>query len=198
MGSLWRTKFYPTLLERDVAKISIHKSFDPTSRSHENDVAILRFVTALPQKAVDIGPIEIRNNNNTNGLTGYVSSWGDTNKNMPTEFSDALMKINVEVSTADKCRTLVGSLSPGQICVTTRVIGSTCYGDLGAPFVSDGKLIGFVSEEKACTEKAGQPIILTSAAYHKKWIDANGGMNLKSLSSVLLIAISILVTIIRR
>lgn len=190
LGSLWRTKFYPTLLERDVAKITIHKSFNAASSSHENDIAILRLVTAIPQNAVDIGPLEIRNNNNTNALVGRVTSWGDTSKSMPTVFSEVLKKIDVSVQTADKCRTLVSTLSPGQICVTTNTAGSTCYGDLGAPFVVNRQLIGFVTEEKACNEAIGQPIILTSAAYHKRWIDANAGLNLKSFSALLLLVIS--------
>ncbi|XP_063700894.1 brachyurin-like [Culicoides brevitarsis] len=182
MGSLWRSKFYPTLLERDIAKITIHKSFNSDSSNHENDLAILRLVTALPQVARDIAPIELRASNNTNNLIGKISSWGDTNPEMPTEFSDVLKKIDVSVQTADKCRNLIGTLAPGQLCVTTRTNGSTCYGDLGAPFIVDRQLVGFVSEEKACGLTSDQPIVLTSVAYHKRWIDANAGVNLKSFS----------------
>lgn len=184
-------------MERDVSKITIHKSFNSLSSSHENDLAILRLVTAVPQNAFDIGPIEIRNNNNTNNLQGKVSSWGDTNKNMPTVFADVLKRIDVRVETSDKCRTLVGSLSPGQICVVTNTAGSTCYGDLGAPFVVNRQLIGFVSEEKACNDSTAQPIVLTSAAYHKRWIDANAAVNVKSFSTLLLLTIATLLVTLR-
>uniref|UniRef100_A0A336M1B0 CSON007138 protein n=1 Tax=Culicoides sonorensis TaxID=179676 RepID=A0A336M1B0_CULSO len=193
LGSLWRTKFYPTLLERDVSKITIHKDFDRTSSRHSNDVAVLRLILAIPQNAIDIAPLRIRNSTNTNALSGRVSSWGDTSKLTPLVYADVLTRIDVTVQTADKCRTIAPTLSVDQICVTTNTNGSTCNGDLGAPFVAFNELVGFVTHEKACNYESGQPIVITSAAYHKKWIDTNHGLSLKSMSAIFLIAISFLI-----
>lgn len=184
-------------MERDVAKITIHKNWDSRSNLHENDLAIMRLVTSVPQNALHIDPIVIRNNNNTNALSGTITSWGDTAAGLPTVFSDVLVKIDAKTDTADKCRTLVPNLTNGQICVTTRTTGSTCSGDLGAPFVVSGQLVGFVSEEKACKNSFEQPVVMTSVAYHKRWIDANAGMNLKSLSMFMLFIISSIVIIFR-
>jgi len=157
----------------DVQTVTNHPKYVGSTRTYDNDIAILLLVAPVPFSS-SVGPACLPNpDTDYAGRDALLSGWGATA--WKGDGSDTLLKVVMPVATHDYCKSYwrTGYSSAPRVCTTDLEGKDTCQGDSGGPLVVQNQgsfdLVGIVSSGYKCA--AGMPGLYTEVAAFLPWIN---------------------------
>nr|XP_022920347.1 brachyurin-like [Onthophagus taurus] len=155
----------------------IFEHADYNAETLENDIALIELPHSVPlNDKINIIPLPFlcaMFDSYTNKI-GTISGWGktsDRSQYQPKQLRSAITKIidNVECSNYFNFGFDIRNTN---ICTDGKDgFGSICHGDVGAPLVIDGVLVGIASfiHQNGCDSKT--PSVYTRVSHYVSWID---------------------------
>nr|XP_032525047.1 trypsin alpha-3-like [Danaus plexippus plexippus] len=152
---------------REVVK---HPEFVETPRKNDIAVVILQEVFRL-SGSLNIMYLPPKNIDIPNGIPATVVSWGFESEQGPIH--NSLMAITLTTVPLEQCQQIYADdadikINEAVICANAANSG-VCSGDMGAPLVSGGVLIGVASNHKGCGSQ-NYPDVFTRIDAYVDWI----------------------------
>ncbi|XP_053687161.1 trypsin-like [Sabethes cyaneus] len=165
LGTLINSNSTTNATVRTVTNVWPHGDFNSTLRI--NDLAVLR----LNNNVTNITPASFGASTPAVNRSCDLFGWGaNTTTGRPATTLQRI-KLQVQSSSSAHClKTAGANLTSGMLCAGDLQVGrGACPGDLGAPFICDGRLFGVLSTAGGCGAANGTSIF-TDTTKFTSWI----------------------------
>ncbi|KAH8241318.1 hypothetical protein KR032_007846, partial [Drosophila birchii] len=178
-----RTHCSASYLELDVEQRTVHMGYQIGSKSHQNDIALLRMRQPV-RYTTEIKPICVMSsihqlwNSFGENFSFEIAGWGSTDKQ---KSSSILMKSSIENRKPHLCRKRFKNWTESQLCAGGLEGKDTCAGDSGSPLMATINvgaeayvyLAGITSYGPTPCGFPGWPGVYTRTAAFIDWIQLN-------------------------